>query len=142
MEPAILGLVLDSSVLVAAERNKLTTPEAIGKVREATGDVTIVICSLTVAELGHAIYRADTPERSRMRRQFLDELKAHVPIHPVTESTAEIIARIGAEQAAKGITLPLADLIIGACALELGYAVGTINVRDFNRIPGLNIVRL
>ena len=142
MEPAVLGVVLDSSVLIAAERKKLTTPEAIRKVREATGDVTVVICSLTVAELAHGIYRADTPERSRMRRQFLDELKAHVPIHSVTESTAEIIARTGAEQAAKGITLPLADLIIGACALELGYAIGTANVRDFNRIPGLNVIQL
>jgi len=101
-----------------------------------------VICSMTVAELGHGIYRADTPERSRMRRQFLDELKTHVPVHPVTESTAEIIARIGAEQAAKGITLPLADLIIGACALELGYAICTANVRDFRRIPGLNLIHL
>ena len=115
MEPADLGLVadglvLDSSVLIAAERKKLTTPEAIRKVCEAAGEATIVICSLTVAELAHGIYRADTPERSRMRRQFLDELKA--------------------------------DLIIGACALELGYAVGTANVRDFNRIPGLHIVRL
>jgi len=134
--------VLDSSVLVAAERNKLTTPEAIRKVREAVGDITIVICSLTVAELAHGIYRAETPERSRMRRQFLDELKAHVPVHSVTESTAEIIARTGAEQAAKGITLPLADLIIGASALELGYAIGTTNVRDFNRIPGLTVVPL
>jgi len=142
MEPAVLGLVLDSSVLVAAERNKLTTPEAIRKVREAVGDITIVICSLTVAELAHGIYRAETPERSRMRRQFLDELKAHVPVHSVTESTAEIIARTGAEQAAKGITLPLADLIIGASALELGYAIGTTNVRDFNRIPGLTVVPL
>jgi predicted nucleic acid-binding protein len=142
MEPAVLGVVLDSSVLIAAERKKLTTPEAIRKVREATGDVTVVICSLTVAELAHGLYRADTPERSRMRRQFLDELKAHVPIHSVTESTAEIIARTGAEQAAKGITLPLADLIIGACALELGYAIGTANVRDFNRIPGLNVIQL
>jgi predicted nucleic acid-binding protein len=142
MEPAVLGLVLDSSVLIAAERKKFTTPEAVRKVREQAGDVAIVICSLTVAELAHGIYRADTPERSRMRRQFLDELKAHVPIHPVTESTAEIIARIGAAQAAKGITLPLADLIIGACALELDYAIGTTNVRDFNRIPGLNIIRL
>ena len=142
MESALLGLVLDSSVLVAAERKKLTTPEAIKKVREAAGDVHIVICSITVAELGHGIYRADTPERSRMRRQFLDELKAHVPVHPVTESTAEIIARVGAEQAAKGITLPLADLIIGACALELGYAIGTANVRDFSRIPGLNLIHL
>jgi tRNA(fMet)-specific endonuclease VapC len=104
--------------------------------------LTIVICSLTVAELAHGIYRADTLERSRVRRQFLDELKAHVPIYPVTESTAEIIARIGAEQAVKGITLPLADLIIGACALELGYAIGTANVRDFNRIPGLSVIRL
>lgn len=81
-------------------------------------------------------------EQDTRPRQFLDELKAHVPIHPVTESTAEIIARIGAAQAAKGITLPLADLIIGACALELDYAIGTTNVRDFNRIPGLNIIRL
>jgi predicted nucleic acid-binding protein len=32
--------------------------------------------------------------------------------------------------------------IIGACALELGYAIGTSNVRDFNRIPGLNIIQL
>jgi predicted nucleic acid-binding protein len=69
-------------------------------------------------------------------------MKAHVPVHPVTESTAEIVARIGAEQAAKGIKLPLADLIIGACALELGYAIATANVRDFNRIPGLTVVSL
>jgi predicted nucleic acid-binding protein len=142
MEPTIPGLVLDSSVLVAAERKKLTTPDVIRKVREAAGDVTIVICSLTVAEPAHGIYRADTPERGRMRRQFLDEMKAHVPVHPVTESTAEIIGRIGAEQAAKGINLPLADLIIGACAPELGYAVGTCNIRDFSRIPGLSITQL
>jgi predicted nucleic acid-binding protein len=73
---------------------------------------------------------------------FLDELKATVPIHPVTESTAEIIASVGAEQAAKGITVPMADLIIGACALELAYSIGTSNVRDFGHIPGLNLIRL
>jgi predicted nucleic acid-binding protein len=111
MEPTVLGLVLDSSVLVAAERKKLTTPEAIRKVREAVGEETIAICSRTVAELAHGIYRADTTERSRMRRQFLDELKAHV--------------------------WPILSL-----ELELGYAIGTSNVRDFNRIPGLNVIRL
>jgi predicted nucleic acid-binding protein len=93
MEAAILGLVLDSSVLIAAERKRLTTPQAIRNVCESAGEVPIVICSLTVAELGHGIYRADTPERGRMRRQFLDEIKAHLPIHPVTEVTAEIVAR-------------------------------------------------
>ncbi len=118
MESAVLGVMLDSSVLIAAERQKLTTPPALRKVRETAGDVIIVICPLTVAELAHGIYRAHTPERSRMRRQFLDELKAHVPVHPITEGTGEIIARIGSEQASRGIVLPLADLIIGACALD------------------------
>lgn len=35
MEAAVLGLVLDSSVLIAAERKRLTTPQAIRNVRES-----------------------------------------------------------------------------------------------------------
>jgi predicted nucleic acid-binding protein len=142
MESALLGVVLDSSVLVAAERKNHTTPEVIRSIRETIGDVPIVICALTVAELGHGIYRADTPQRAQQRRQFLDELKAHIPIHSVTDTTAEIVARIGGEQAANGVNLPLADLIIGACAIELGYAIATSNLRDFSRIPGLAVKQI
>jgi len=69
----------------------------------------------------------------------LNELKATIPIQPVAAETAEIVARIGGEQAARGVNLPLADLFIGASALELGYAVMTTNLRDFGRIPGLHI---
>ena len=45
MESAIRGLVLDSSVLVAAERAKLTTPEVLRNIRASVdvGDVPIVI---------------------------------------------------------------------------------------------------
>ena len=140
MEPPVLGVVLDSSVLVRAERSQVSTPETIQNVRDLVGDVPIVICWMTVAEIAHGIYRADTPERSQMRRQFVEELKTHVPIQPLTVETADIIARLGAEQAAKGINLPLADLIIGACALELGYAVLTHNVRHFQKVPGLRVL--
>lgn len=73
---------------------------------------------------------------------FLDDLKAAVPIYPLTDTTAEIVARIGGEQAARGINLPLGDLLIGACALELGFAVGTSNARDFKHIPGLRVISL
>lgn len=142
MEPAILGIVLDSSVLIAAERAGLTAPEAIKRIRASVGEVPIAICSLTVAELANGIYRAASPQRGRLRRQFLDELTAHVPVLAVTGATAEIIARIGAEQAARGINLPLADLVIGATAVELGYAVATRNSRDFDRVPGLHTVHL
>jgi tRNA(fMet)-specific endonuclease VapC len=142
MEPALLGVVLDSSVLIDAERRKLTAAEAVESVQKIIGEVPVVLSALTVAEVGHGIYRANTPEIRERRRLFLDERKATVPVYPVTEAAAEIIARVGGEQAAKGVILPLGDLIIGACALELGYAIGTSNARDFNRIPGLNIVEL
>jgi predicted nucleic acid-binding protein len=141
MESALLGVVLDSSILIAAERRTLTVEEIIAITRKSVGEIPIVLSSITVAEIGHGIYRAQNPETHSRRRQFLDELKATIPIHPVTETTAEIVARIGGEQAAKGINLPLADLIIGACALELGYAIGTSNARDFQRIPGLMVVQ-
>jgi predicted nucleic acid-binding protein len=52
------------------------------------------------------------------------------------------VACAGAEQAAKGITLPLADLIIGACAIERGYAIATRNLRHFQLIPGLNVIQI
>ena len=51
--------ILNSSVLVAAERKKLTSPEVIRNVREAAGGVTIVLSSLSVAELAHAPHLAD-----------------------------------------------------------------------------------
>ena len=142
MESALLGLVLDSSILITAERRKLAPDQTIETVRKVVGEIPIVLCPITVAEIGHGIYRAKTPERSRWRRAFLNEIKATVPIHPITEVTAEIVARIGGEEAAKGVNLPLDDLIIAACALELGYAVGTSNLRDFKSIPGLAVVAL
>lgn len=142
MEPAILGLVLDSCVLIAAERRKATVLQIIENVQDCCGVVPVVISSVTVAELGHGIYRANTEEIRHRRRAFLDDLKAAVPIYAFTASTAEIVARVGGEQAGKGINLPFADLMIAACALELGYSVGTNNLRDFERIPGLSLIAL
>ena len=142
MESAVLGIVLDSSVLIAAERRNLTPAQVVKNVVATVGDVPIILSALTVAEIGHGIYRANTSEIRGSRRAFLDELLATIPTQPITASTAEIIARVGGEQAAQGINLPLADLIIGACALELGYAIATDNRRDFNRIRDLNVISL
>ena len=41
MASAILGLVLDSTVLVAAERAKRTTPEVKGEVTRVSADVVV-----------------------------------------------------------------------------------------------------
>jgi predicted nucleic acid-binding protein len=95
-----------------------------------------------VLELAHGITRADTPESRQKRQRFLDELLTGVPIQPVTVAIALRAGQIDGHSQARGVRIPLSDLLIGASALELGYAVGTANVRHFQLIPGLNVVQL
>lgn len=58
MEPASLGLVtglvLDSSVLIAAERRKLTAAQAIENVQKTIGEGPVVLSVVTIAEIGLA----------------------------------------------------------------------------------------
>ncbi len=87
-----------------------------------------------------ALARATTPEVKTRRRAFLDDLKKHVPVQPVTADAAEITGQLGGEQAARGVVVPIDDLLIGASAMEQGYAVATLNHRHFGKIPGLQVV--
>lgn len=59
MESSLLGLVLDSSSLITAERRRQRPDEAIESVQKAVGEIPIVLCPVTVAEIGHGIYRAN-----------------------------------------------------------------------------------
>jgi hypothetical protein len=68
--------------------------------------------------------------------------KRHVPVHSVTEETAEIAGMISGELAAKGVVLPMDDLLIGASAVEQGYAVATLNLRHFQKIPDLKVLSI
>ena len=139
MESPLLGLIPDSSVIIAAERKRQTVEVFLTSIGQVLGEVEVAMSAVTLAELVHGVARANTPEIRTARRAFIDELKKHLPVHPVTASTAEIAGQISGEQAAKGITLPADDLLIGASAIEQGYAVATLNNRHFEKIPGLQV---
>lgn len=117
MESAFLGLILDTSVLVAAERRGLSVDQLLEEVLGKVGEVEIAVSAITVAELVHGLHRAQDELMRQRRRSFIDELKRAVPVHPITAKTSEIIGKIGAEQAAKGLKIPFDDLLIGASAL-------------------------
>jgi predicted nucleic acid-binding protein len=142
MEPAHLGVILDSSIMIEAERQRLDLASLLKLVTERIGEREVALCAITVAELAHGIHRADTLERRHVRRAFLDDLKAALIIYPITADTAELMGKIHAESSRQGIRIPFDDLLIGACALERGYAVATRNQRHFEKIPGLQLVPL
>ena len=76
------------------------------------------------------------------RKAFADELARDMIVHPVSLAIAQLAGRIEGEQAAKGISIAVEDLVIGATALHLGFDVATHNVKHFQAIPGLTVVTL
>lgn len=137
-----MGLVLDSSVLIDAERRHWTVAAFLRQLRETVGPQDVALSTISIAELTFGIHRANSIERHARRRKFLDDLKTSTPIISVSAEVAELAGKLNAETSGRGVVVPFDDLLIGACALEQGYAVATRNPRHFRLIPGLMVVHL
>lgn len=136
-----MGIVLDTSVLIAGERRGEGVQAIIQRVLTTHGEQDAALSVVTLVELTHGIYRARTDADRERRRAFTQELRRDVAVIPVTAEIAELAGRIEGEQAARGISIAFEDLLIGATALHMNYAVVTLNVRHFQMIPSLSVVQ-
>jgi tRNA(fMet)-specific endonuclease VapC len=137
-----VGLILDSSVAIAAERRGETVELFLQRVIDTVGDQEAALSAVGVVELVHGVHRADTPERRARREGFVEELLAAVAVYPLSVDVARLAGKLDAEQQRSGIVIPFADLLIGATALSLGFSVLTLNPRHFRRVPGLSVIQL
>ena len=136
-----MGLILDSSVLIAAERQPQPVSELLTAIRASAGVTDILLSAVSVIELEHGFWRANTPETGQQRRAYLDAVFSAIPVQPFTNEMGQLAARIDAEARKQGVMISFADLQIGVTALHLGYMIGTLNVRHFRLIPGLTVVQ-
>jgi tRNA(fMet)-specific endonuclease VapC len=137
-----MGVILDSSVLIAGERRGESVREILQRVKAGLGEVDSALSVVTVVELTHGIHRAKSDADRERRRAFSVELRRDMLVHPVTVEIAELAGRIEGEQAARGVSIAFEDLLIGATALHIGYDVVTLNLRHFKQIPGLTVLQL
>jgi tRNA(fMet)-specific endonuclease VapC len=142
MESTLLGVVLDSTVVITAERKSFSVSQLIETIHGRFGEIEVSLSVITVAELVHGIYRATTPETSERRREYIRELVDLIPVHPITVQTAYLVGQIDGQEAAKGNVLPFNDLLIAVAAIEQGYAIVTDNLRHFEKVPGLQVLKL
>ncbi len=59
-----MGLVVDSGVLIAAERDAKPVSELLATLEQEHGENEIVLSSITVIELEHGLHRARPKSRS------------------------------------------------------------------------------
>ncbi len=137
-----MGLILDSSVVIAAERRGHSVKQILEQIEATHGEIDVALSVVTIAELMHGAYRANTEAHKQRRLTFIERLCSDVPVHPFTIDHARMVGRIEGEQAAQGFILSFEDLVIGVTALQLGFEVVTLNVKHFERIPGLKLVTL
>src|SRR5215471_14915417 len=116
-----MGLILDSSVVIAAERRGDTVERLIERIIAATADQEAALSAVGLTELVHGIYRAQSPEIRRSREQFIQELLSDLSVYPFTRESALLAGKLDGEQQSRGTVIPFADLLIGATALSLGF---------------------
>lgn len=131
-----MGFVIDSSVLIAAERGRIQ----LRNVMADSGDDPLAISVITASELLHGIHRAKTPEQAGKRQQFTNYILDLFPVIPIDLEVARHHARIWAGLQARGEMIGAHDLLIAASALAIDYAVVTLNADEFRRVPALRVV--
>jgi tRNA(fMet)-specific endonuclease VapC len=137
-----MGVILDSSVLIAGERSLESVQQVLDRIGDAVGDPECAVSSITVVELTHGIYRARNTADRKRRETFCDALFSDLEVYPVSLPIAQLAGQIEGEQASQGNLIATADLLIGATAVFLGFDLVTLNLRHFQRIPGLRVTQL
>jgi len=66
-----MGLVLDSGVLIAGEREAKPLSNLLLMLEHEHGETEIVLSAITVIELEHRLNRAQTAEQAQNRREYL-----------------------------------------------------------------------
>ena len=128
-----MGVVLDTSVLIAAERGAVRFEALL----ESLGEEPVAIAAITASELLHGCHRASDPGVRARRAAFVDALLDALPVLPFGMPEARRHAELWAELARTGTVIGPHDLLMAATALAHGFVLATLNQREFGRVPGL-----
>ena len=125
-----MTLVLDSSILMSLEKGRLDIKKRLKKLLEKHEGLP-VISFVTYFEFLMGI-KERTKENQEKALQFIN----NIGILKVRKETAEILANLKHSYDKKGITLPLADLLIASQAIENNMLLVTTD-KDFKKIEEL-----
>ena len=133
-----MAALIDSSVLIAAERGQLEIADLAARYAEDG----VAISAVTASELLHGVYRAMSVTQRHRRQAFVEGLIAQLPVVAFDLTVARVHASLWADLAKRGIAVGERDLMIGATAIARDYVVATRDARSFPKIPGLKVQRL
>lgn len=130
-----MGLLIDASVLIEHERGRLDLEAHLG----GHLDEDFFLSVITVSELLHAVHRAPDSVRRNRRAAWVEAIILQFPVLAVDLATARAHARLWAELSEEGRLIGPHDLWLAASCLAHGLGLVTANVREFERVEGLEL---
>ncbi len=91
-------------------------------------------------ELLVGVHRADSAARRARREALVTQILEGLPVFAFDVQEGRIYGELWARLAAAGDMIGLHDLQIASTVLADDYVVVTLNLRDFERVPGLAVV--
>ena len=130
-----MAQLIDTSVLISLERQR----RPFSDLANAASYEPMALAAITASELLVGVLRSNSPQRRVRGEAFVEAVLERVPVLPFDLRVARVHAEIWAVLAAAGQPIGSNDMMIAATALAHGYSVLTGNIRDFNRVPGLEV---
>ena len=97
-----------------------------------------VMSAVTFAELAYGV-QASAAAKRKQNQSVLDSLVLHLAVLDWPQDAAKHYAEIRADLKKRGAQLGAADLMIAAHARAMGAIVVTNNIKDFDRVKGLEV---
>ena len=131
-----MGILIDASVLIGIERGQLDIDEAVAGL---SAEDECLISVITASELLVGVHRAKASRTRARRASFVEFVLDRFPVLPIDVQTARFLARVWAELQSRGRMIGAHDLWLAATCVAHSHALATGNVREFSRVPGLNL---
>jgi len=131
-----MGIVCDTSVLIAAEKRRFDLAAFL----RAHPDDEFWLAAITASELLHGVERAVDRKIRTKRKAFVEGVLQQLAVAPFQLEEARQHARLWATLEAKGLIIGPHDLLIAATALTLKHHLATLNLAEFRRVPRLKLV--
>lgn len=125
--------MLDTNICIYAIKNK---PEQVFKHLQDNLQKGLCISAITLAELEHGISKSSFPEKNRTA---LSRFLSIIGVLPFDEAAAGEYGKICAHLQRQGTLIGTMDMLIAGHAKVQDCILVTNNVKEFERVPGLQI---
>jgi len=130
-----VGLILDSSLLIADERGQFSLASWL----RSRAPESVAVSAITLSELWFGIQVETDAARARSRR-WVEKMFRRLEVVPLDAALARVHARLWGQVSEAGLMVGPHDLIVAATAMHRRWAVATFNAAEFRHIHGLEVI--